>query len=54
MTFKLRPYQKDAFEAILASWGEHRSVICNLPTGLGKTAVAAAVMHDRATSGSRS
>ena len=53
MTFKLRAYQRDAFTAINESWLEHRSVICNIPTGLGKIAIAAAVMHDRATSGSK-
>ena len=53
MTFRLRRYQQDAFAAILESWHEHRSVLLNLPTGLGKTALASAVMHDQATSGKR-
>ena len=52
-SFQLRQYQRDAFAAIFESWNEHRRVIANLPTGLGKTALAAAVMQETVATGGR-
>lgn len=52
-SFQLRQYQRDAFTAIFESWNEHRSVLANLPTGLGKTALAAAVMQETVATGGR-
>ena len=51
MSFTLRPYQEDAFKAILEAWKEYRSTLLDLPTGLGKIAIAAAIMREQATSG---
>lgn len=36
---ELRPYQKEAVEAILESWSEYRKTLLVLPTGCGKTIV---------------
>lgn len=41
---KLRQYQCDAVDAIYEAWLEHRAVLCILPTGMGKTVLAAEVI----------
>lgn len=48
---KLRPYQTAAVEAIEASFAKHPSALLVMATGLGKTAVAAAVMARRYNAG---
>lgn len=42
---RLRPYQKDAVDAIYAAWQQHQSILAVLATGLGKTVIAADVIH---------
>lgn len=49
---KLRPYQAQAKEAILAEWKEgRRKTICCLPTGAGKTLLAGSIIADYAGQG---
>jgi superfamily II DNA or RNA helicase len=38
---KMRPYQIAATDAIYREWERHRATLCVLPTGMGKTVVAA-------------
>ena len=38
---KMRPYQVQATDAIYRDWQTHRATLCVLPTGMGKTVVAA-------------
>ena len=38
---KMRPYQVQAVDAIYRDWQEHRATLAVLPTGMGKTVVAA-------------
>jgi len=38
---KMRPYQVQATDAIYREWQTHRATLCVLPTGMGKTVVAA-------------
>jgi superfamily II DNA or RNA helicase len=40
----MRPYQVDAVNAIYQSWQRHQATLCVLPTGCGKTVVAAEVI----------
>ena len=44
---KLRDYQNEAVEAIIASWRNHRSALVVLPTGCGKTVVFGEVIRRR-------
>ncbi len=39
MKYKLRPYQRDAIEAVFEAWENNRSALLVLPTGTGKTVV---------------
>ena len=41
----LRDYQVEAIEAIQQSWQAHRSIVVVLPTGVGKTAIATALLN---------
>jgi superfamily II DNA or RNA helicase len=45
-TRKLRPYQIDALAGIRAALETHASCVCVLPTGTGKTSVAATLMNE--------
>jgi len=47
----LRPYQQEAREAVHASWKNHQATLLVLPTGTGKTYVAATIVHDRKDDG---
>lgn len=47
----LRPYQKEAREAILAEWKDKDKTLLVLPTGTGKTVVFADVARERTASG---
>jgi len=40
---QLRPYQQEAHDAIICSWGEFDRTLCVMPTGVGKTIVFAKV-----------
>lgn len=43
---KLRPYQIDALAGIRQALRQHASCVCVLPTGTGKTSVAATLMNE--------
>jgi len=45
MPVQLRDYQVSMVESILSAFGEHRSVMCQMPTGTGKTEVFCAVIQ---------
>jgi superfamily II DNA or RNA helicase len=46
MTYQLRPYQTDLLDRIDKAWfSGKRSILCQLPTGGGKTIVFATVVH---------
>lgn len=45
--FELRPYQKQAVEAISEKWDEWQKELLVLPTGCGKTVVFNTIAHDR-------
>ena len=49
----LRPYQRDAIEAVQASWREHRSALLVMATGTGKTVTAAEIIRSRLGFGGR-
>ena len=52
--YKLRPYQEEAKEAILAEWAQgHRRTLLVLPTGCGKTICFASVIEHEIRDGSR-
>jgi superfamily II DNA or RNA helicase len=40
---RMRPYQVEAVDAIYRDWQRHQATLCVLPTGMGKTVVAAEV-----------
>ena len=44
---QLRPYQKEAVEAIMSHWNEWQRELLVLPTGCGKTVVFNTVAHSR-------
>jgi ATP-dependent helicase IRC3 len=46
VTRVLRPYQLAALAGIRAALGKHASCVCVLPTGTGKTSVAATLMNE--------
>jgi superfamily II DNA or RNA helicase len=48
---ELRPYQREAKEAILHEWEEKDKTLLVLPTGCGKTVVFADVAKSRTASG---
>ena len=48
---ELRPYQKDAKDAVLKSWKEHQRSLLVLPTGTGKTIVFAKIAEERVNTG---
>lgn len=48
---ELRPYQKEAKDAILKSWEEYQRSLLVLPTGTGKTIVFSKVAEERAKAG---
>ena len=45
MNFRLRPYQSESVRCVEAEWREHRSTLLVLPTGGGKTVVAAEIIR---------
>jgi len=47
----LRPYQKEAIQAIESGWGEYKKQLLVLPTGCGKTIVFSQVAKDRTQMG---
>lgn len=47
----LRPYQDALMDGVQAAWATERRVICWLPTGGGKTELAAKIAQDEATRG---
>ena len=52
--FRLRPYQAEAKQAILAAWDEgHRKTLLVLPTGCGKTVVFSSVTENQVNKGHR-
>ena len=52
--YELRPYQKEAVEAIFSEWKEeHRRTLLVLPTGTGKTVVFAKVVELKVGEGKR-
>ena len=54
MTYKLRPYQSDLLDRIDKSWfSGNRSILCQLPTGGGKTILFATVVHEANQKGLR-
>lgn len=42
---KLRPYQQKSIEEIHQAWQKHRSVMFQMPTGLGKTVIFNEIAH---------
>lgn len=48
---ELRPYQKEAIEAIKQGWNEHQKELLVLPTGTGKTVVFSQIAHDESKNG---
>ena len=42
---KLRPFQSEAVDAVIAEWGTHRSTLGVAATGLGKTRIIAGLMQ---------
>jgi superfamily II DNA or RNA helicase len=47
MTYQLRPYQSDLLDRINKSWfSGTRSIVCQLPTGGGKTILFATAVHE--------
>ena len=44
---QLRPYQKEAVDAINTHWNEWQRELLVLPTGCGKTVVFNTVAHER-------
>ncbi|AFY95479.1 DEAD/DEAH box helicase [Chamaesiphon minutus] len=52
MTYQLRDYQTDLLDRINKAWfSGHRSLLCQLPTGGGKTIVFSTVVHQASKSG---
>ena len=52
--YDLRPYQKEAVEAICKEWSEgHQHTLLVLPTGTGKTVVFAKVVELKVGEGKR-
>ena len=51
MPFRLRDYQQRAIDKLRKAFLRHRSVVLQLPTGAGKTAVAGAFAEDAALKG---
>ena len=47
-TMQLRPYQAQAIKDVSAAFRDHKSVLLQLPTGAGKTAVAGKMIMDLA------
>ena len=50
---QLRPYQREAVEAIREAWGSVRKTLLVLPTGCGKTIVFCKVTEERVRAGGR-
>ncbi len=48
MTIKLFDYQSEMRDSVLEAFGSHDSVMCQMPTGTGKTHVLAAVVSEYA------
>ncbi len=53
MAMQLRPYQREAKEAVINEWREHQRTLLVLPTGTGKTVVFSKVIEERVKNGSR-
>jgi hypothetical protein len=54
MTYQLRDYQSDLLDRIDKAWfSGHRSLLCQLPTGGGKSIIFATVVHQAIKSGSK-
>jgi superfamily II DNA or RNA helicase len=52
MSYELRDYQSDLLNRIHRSWSEgNRSILCQLPTGGGKTILFATVVHEAIQNG---
>jgi len=52
MTFKLRDYQSDLLDRINRAWFDgNRTLLCQLPTGGGKTIVFSTVVHQASKNG---
>ena len=47
----LRPYQKEAIDAVETGWAEHNRHLLVLPTGTGKTVVFSHIAQDRTANG---
>lgn len=47
----MRPYQREAREAVYAAWQDYRSTLLVLPTGTGKTYTAGEILRERAQHG---
>lgn len=50
---ELRPYQKEAIQAINGGWDEFKKQLLVLPTGCGKTIVFTSIAHEEAEKGNR-
>lgn len=54
MSYQLRPYQSDLLDRIDKAWfSGNRSILCQLPTGGGKTIVFSTVIHEASQNGSK-
>ena len=52
MSYQLRPYQSDLLDRINRSWfSGTRSIVCQLPTGGGKTILFATAVHEASQNG---
>ena len=48
MAYELRPYQKDAVEAVFSEWKEgHKKTFITLATGCGKTIIFSNVIKKK-------
>ena len=45
-SLSLRDYQEDIKRRVVEAWRRHRSVMVQMPTGTGKTAVLAAIVNE--------
>ncbi len=50
MAIRLFDYQREMRDSVLEAFGSHNSVMCQMPTGTGKTYVLASVVSKYAKS----